>query len=244
MLPFYDMPKVARFLACILVLILATASAAIANEKGMVLDGSTRSSAILLRNAHRAPIKKVEDAYQLDLQLVSERYRLSPTDVIAVTFPQSPALNQVLTVQPDGFIHMARVGDVRVAGLTTDETLASIQSAYSLVLQNPVANLELKDFKRPYFIVAGAVRNPGKYDLRGFTPVTEAIATAGGFNRSAKDSSVLLFRREGNDWFEVQQVNFKKLFEGKDVTDDVEIRPGDMLVVPATFLSRLRHFIF
>jgi polysaccharide export outer membrane protein len=139
---------------------------------------------------------------------------------------------------------MAKVGDVRVEGLTTDETLASIQSAYALVLQNPVANVELRDFKRPYFIVAGAVRSPGKYDLRGFTSATEAIATAGGLSGSARHSSALLFRRSGNDWDQVRQLNLKKLFEGRDVTEDVEIRPGDMLVVPETLLSRIRHSIF
>jgi polysaccharide export outer membrane protein len=237
-------PILATSVVCSLAFILAAPPAAIANEKAVAFDASARSSAAFVRSAHRAPIKTIEDTYQLDEQSGGERYRLSPSDVIAITFPQTPALNQVVTVQPDGFVHMARVGDVRVGGLTTDETLASIQSAYALVLQNPAAALELKDFKRPYFIVAGAVRNPGKYDLRGFTPVTEAIATAGGFDGSANHSSVLLFRRSGNDWYQVRQLNFKKLFEGRDITEDVDIRAGDMLVVPTTVLSRIRHFIF
>ena len=210
--------KFAGLLVCSVALVVGTTAAALANDKTMAFDGSSRASAVSVRSPHRAPITTIGDAYQLDLQLSTQRYRLSPSDVITVVFPQAPALNQVLTVHPDGFIHMAQVGDIHVEGLTTDETLASIQSAYALVLRNPAATLELKDFKRPYFIVEGAVRNPGKYDLRGFTSITEAIATAGGFNGSAKDSSVMVFRRAGNDWSEVQQVNFKKLFEGKGIT--------------------------
>ena len=136
---------------------------------------------------------------------------------------------------------MTRVGAVHLAGLTAEEALASIQSAYALTIDNPVVTLELKDFKRPYFIVSGEVRKPGKYDLRGYTSITEALATAGGFNEFAKRLSVLLFRRAGDEWYAVKALDLKKLLEGREVNEDIEIRAGDMIVVPATAFSKVRR---
>jgi polysaccharide biosynthesis/export protein len=198
----------------------------------------------LVRGVHKAPIGSIQDAYQLDLRDGTQRYRLSPSDVILVTFPRFPELNQTITLQPDGFVTMAEIGDIRLAGLTTEGALAAIQSAYSLTLNEPLITIELRDFNRPYFIVSGEVRRPGKYDLRGFTSATEALATAGGFKASARRSSVLLFRRAGDDWYDVKPLNVKKLLEGRGINEDVEIRDGDMIVVPSTVFSRIKRTIF
>jgi polysaccharide export outer membrane protein len=189
----------------------------------------------------REPIGIIQDTYQLDAGYGSARYRLAPSDVLAISFPHMPAFNQTVTIEPDGFATMAHVGAIHLAGLTADEALASIQSAYALKIDEPMVILELKNFKRPYFIVSGEVRKPGKYDLRGYTSITEALATAGGFNEFAKRSSVLLFRRAGDEWYAVKTLNLKKLLEGREVNEDVEIRAGDMIVVPASPLSKIRR---
>jgi len=196
-----------------------------------------------ITTAHKVPLKEADDAFQLDLRHQSQRYRLSPSDQIQVSFPFTPAFDQALTIQPDGFVTAAEIGDIRLEGLTTEQASEVIQARYARILDNPVVSVELKDFRRPYFIVAGEVNKPGKYELRGFTSVTEALAVAGGFNGAARRSLVLLFRRAGNEWYEVKALNLKRFFQGQDVSEDVEIRPGDMLVVSATVFSRIRRLI-
>lgn len=191
--------------------------------------------------AHELP--PVIDAYQTDIQIEMQHYRLCPSDVILVKFPFAPAFNQRLTIQPDGVATMAGIGNIRLEGLTTQEALESIQSGYASILNAPVVTIELEDFKKPYFIVVGEVKKPGKYDLRGFTSVSEALGAAGGFGKDAKLSSVLLFRRSGNDWYEVKPLNLKRLFTGREVSEDVQLRPGDMLVVPSTAFSRIRRLV-
>lgn len=192
--------------------------------------------------AHELP-SPVIDAYKTDLQIGMQDYRLCASDVILVKFPFAPAFNQRLTIQPDGVATLAGIGNIRLEGLTTREALESIQSGYARILDAPLVTIELEDFKKPYFIVVGEVNKPGKYDLRGFTSVTEALGAAGGFGKDAKLSSVLLFRRSGNDWYEVKPLNLKRLFTGREVTEDVQLRPGDMLVVPSTAFSRIRRLI-
>jgi polysaccharide export outer membrane protein len=177
------------------------------------------------------------------LQRRNARYRLCASDAITLTFPLTPEFDQTVNVQPDGFVSLAGAGDVHVEGLTTAESVLAVQAAYSKILHDPLVTIELKDFNKPYFIVGGQVSKPGKFDLRGYTTATEAIAMAGGFNDSAKHSQVLLFRRVNNNWLAVQSLDLKHILRGQDVREDVEIQPGDMLFVPQNLISKIEKFI-
>jgi protein involved in polysaccharide export with SLBB domain len=180
---------------------------------------------------------------QPEIQHRDTRYRLCASDVIALTFPLTPEFDQTINIQPDGFASLAGAGDVRLEGLTIDESIAAIRTAYAGVLHDPLITVELKDFNRPYFIVSGEVGRPGKYDLRGDTRATEAIAIAGGFNDASKHSAVLLFRKVNNDWYEVKPLNLKRILQGHEVNEDPEIRAGDMLYVPQNMVSKVKKFI-
>jgi polysaccharide export outer membrane protein len=171
------------------------------------------------------------------------RYRICASDVIGLTFPLTPEFNQTVNIQPDGFASLAGAGDVRLEGLTTQEAAAAIRAAYAKILHDPIITVELKDFNKPYFIVNGQVNHPGKFDLRGNTSATEAVAIAGGFNDSAKHSQVLIFRRVDDDWTEVKLLNLKKILQGHDVQEDTEIRAGDMVFVPQNLISKVKKFI-
>lgn len=177
------------------------------------------------------------------LQRRDSRYRLCASDVIEVTFPLTPEFNQTVSVQPDGFVSLAGARDVRLEGLTTRESVEAIRAAYANVLKDPLVTVDLKDFNKPFFTVGGQVNHPGKYDLRGPTSVTQAIAVAGGFNEAARHSQVLLFRRQSDAWYEVKSLNLKKILRGRDLNEDTELRPGDMLYVPQNFISKAKKFI-
>ncbi|HUA01090.1 MAG TPA: polysaccharide biosynthesis/export family protein [Candidatus Aquilonibacter sp.] len=186
---------------------------------------------------------QVQPAGGVDLQRRNERYRLCASDVIALTFPLTPEFDQTVNIEPDGFASLAGAGDVHLAGLTADESVEVIRAAYSGILHDPLITIELKDFNRPYFVVGGAVNRPGKYDLRGSTHASQAIAIAGGFNDTSKHSQVLLFRQVNSDWYEVKPLNLKRILQGHEVNEDAEIRPGDMLYVPQNTLSKIKRFI-
>lgn len=202
---------------------------------------NTPDKAIEAPNAHSTTIEPRDKS--LDLAHRDDRYHLCATDVIAVGFPLTPEFNQTIVIQPDGFATLAGVGDVHLQGLTTEQSVQAIRAAYSKVLHDPVVTVELNKFVEPYFIVGGQVRQPGKYDLRGHTTATEAIAIAGGFNHDAKHSQVLLFRRVNDDWFEVKDLNLKRILQGRDLAEDPEIRSGDMLFVPQNMISKVKRLI-
>lgn len=189
------------------------------------------------------PAVNSSDASRPALERRGGRYQLCASDSIAVTFPLTPEFSQTVNIQPDGFASLSGAGDVRLEGLTTGQAVTAIEAAYAKILHNPIVTVELKDFNKPYFTVSGQVHKPGKFDLRGYTTATEAVAIAGGFNESAKHSQVLLFRRKNDDWYEVRPLDLKRILQGHGVSEDAEIRPGDMLFVPQNFISKIKKFI-
>jgi polysaccharide export outer membrane protein len=171
------------------------------------------------------------------------RYRITPGDVIELTFVYVPEFNQSLTVQPDGYVSLRGVRDLHAQGRTVPEFQQELLEAYAAVLRDPVVSVVLKEFEKPYFVAAGEVAHPGKFDLRGATTVTQALAFAGGTTKSAKSSQVILFRHFSSDLLEVKQINVKKMYSSRDLSEDVVLRPGDTVFVPTSMISQLGAFL-
>jgi polysaccharide export outer membrane protein len=171
------------------------------------------------------------------------RYQLVRDDVLQLNFALTPEFNQLVTVQPDGFITLLGVGDLHVEGQTVPDVTESIRAAYSKTLHNPILTVRLTEFEKPYFIAGGEVGHPGKFELRGDTTLVQAVAIAGGFTEASKHSQVWLFRRVSNDWVETKQFDLKKMLKVGNLSEDAHLRPGDMLYVPKNMLSKVKRFI-
>lgn len=173
---------------------------------------------------------------------IGGRYRLTPGDVLELRFPFVPELDQTLTIQPDGYVTLREGGEFRFQGRTVPEARQLILEAYAGIVRSPVLSLTLKEFEKPYFIASGEVTRPGKYELRGATTVTQALALAGGFNSKAKASQVVVFRRL-DDGITVRELDVKKMYAARDFSEDPLLRPGDMVFVPQSGWSRVAPFI-
>lgn len=184
-----------------------------------------------------------ENGEARELQERNARYQLSKGDTFDLAFPFTAEFNQTVTVQPDGYITLIGLGDLYVAGRTIPEVRVLLHTEYSKILHDPVVNVVMKDFEKPYFIASGEVARPGKYDMRADTTLTEAIAVAGGFTQSAKHSQVLLFRRVSNNWVEVKRLDVKKMFRAANLSEDLHLQPGDMFFVPQNGISKFGKYI-
>lgn len=171
------------------------------------------------------------------------RYLVRESDVLQITFQLTPEYDQTVTVQPDGFINLRGVGDMHIAGKAVPELVAALRKAYGQFLHDPVIDVELKDFEKPYFIAGGEIGRPGKYELRGETTVAEGISIAGGFTDKAKHSEVVLFHRVPGGWDQARRLDVKRMLASKDLTEDLQIRPGDLIYVPKSKMSKIRQFI-
>jgi polysaccharide biosynthesis/export protein len=177
------------------------------------------------------------------LQQRYPRYKVQAGDQFDVNFELSPEFNQTVTVQPDGFVTLRGVGDLHVAEQTVPELTETLRRAYGGILHDPLISVMLKDFEKPYFVADGQLGKPGKYDLRGDTTLTQAIAMAGGFTESSKHSQVLLFRRVSDQWTEAKIFNIKKMEHEGNLSEDPFLHPGDMLFVPKNTFSKIQKFI-
>lgn len=171
------------------------------------------------------------------------RYQLRKGDTFDVDFPFSPEFNQALSVQPDGFVTLKAVGDVHVENQTVPELTQTLKTAYAKILHDPVVTVSLKDFEKPYFIAAGQVGRPGKYDLRSALTVTEAVAIAGGFTEKSKHSEVVLYRPAPGGGFDAKVLNVKKLLASRNLSEDLRLEPGDVVYVPQNKYSKVRPFL-
>ena len=175
--------------------------------------------------------------------VTAERYRLQPGDVLEVQFRYSPEFNQTVTVQPDGYISLEISGDARVAGMTVEQTRQVILKTASTRLRDPIATVILKEFQRPYFVVAGEVAQPGKIEMRERITAIQAIMLAGGMKESARSSQVVVFRQINSQMAEVKLLNLKNIRRTSDLENDLTLQPGDMVYVPRDKISKIERFM-
>jgi polysaccharide export outer membrane protein len=170
-------------------------------------------------------------------------YTLQIGDVITLDYRLTPEFNQTVTVQPDGCVNLEVVGNVKVAGLTLDQVHDEIVKVASNDLNHPELSVTLKEFQQPYVVVAGEVARPGKIEIRENTTALQAVMLAGGFTSSARDTQVILFRHINADTAEVRRLNLHDIKKDSQLERDIDLEPGDMLLVTRNKLENLSHFM-
>jgi polysaccharide export outer membrane protein len=170
-------------------------------------------------------------------------YRLRESDTVEIKFTFSPEFDQTLTVLPDGFVSLKAAADTYAEGLTILELQDSVRSAYAPILRDPDVSVILSGFEHPFFVAGGQVGRPGKYELRSPTSVAEAIAIAGGFTEQAKHSQVVLFRKVSDGVVETHVLNVKAMLAARNLEEDLELKPGDLLFVPQNRISKIRKYL-
>jgi polysaccharide biosynthesis/export protein len=242
--------KKTRFIAGFLTIVAVAGFARERQPSGAAIPGSKDAEALFamatdMSSTPKSPSGPATDQNPAvrEFQDRYPRYELRPSDVITISFAFTPDLNQSVTVQPDGFIALAQVGELHAASQTIPHLRQMITDAYAGILRDPVINVELKEFEKLYLTVFGQVHSPGKLDLRGATTVVGAIGAAGGFTGDAKHSQVVLFRRVSSQWIRVRVINVKQMLNSGDLAEDAQVQPGDLIYVPKNALSKVRPWI-
>lgn len=172
-----------------------------------------------------------------------ERYVLHPGDVLDIQYRYTPEFNQTVTVQPDGYISLEIGGDVKVGGRNLDQVRSGILAKARTRLASPELTVILKEFQKPYVVVAGEVGQPGKFEMREKLTALQAVLLAGGFKDSAKSSQIVVFRKLNAEMAEVKILNFKTLKSTADLENDLSLQPGDMILVPRNRLSKIERYV-
>lgn len=166
-------------------------------------------------------------------------YRIHPGDQMNIQFTYTPDLNQAVTVQPDGYIVLPTTGQVQVGGRTVDEAIKLIEDRASEHLKDPQVAIVLTDFQKPYFIVAGQVNAPLRYEMREPTTALKAVMLAGGIKPSGKEKTVVVFHDMDTSTPQVRVLNLKKVTDPRIFEHDMELSSGDIVYVPRTTMDRV-----
>jgi polysaccharide biosynthesis/export protein len=221
-----------------LVILMVGVSGAVFGQTGQSTPNTAPAAVQAIPVSDDAPATAERPA----LQHRHPRYKVSRDDTMSVSFPLVPEFNQKVTVQPDGYITLQNVGSVFVLGMTVPEVVETLKKTYAKVLHDPIIDVDLTDFQKPFYVVSGQVGKPGQFELRHDTTVSEAIATAGGFLPTAK-TQVFVYHRVDAGWVEVKKLSLKDLLNGKNVNEDIQMQPGDMVFVPEKFITNFRKYV-
>jgi polysaccharide export outer membrane protein len=170
-----------------------------------------------------------------------EGYVVGAPDLLLVTVLPEPVISREVRVRPDGMISIDLVGDVQAAGRTPVEISATIQQEISRFKRDAAVNVMVIDAPSQFVTIYGEVARPGTYALATETRVTEAIGQVGGTRLFASLNNIRVIRTNGVDT-EVIGVRLGDIQKG-DLSTNLVIREGDLIVVPPTALARVGYVI-
>ena len=158
-------------------------------------------------------------------------YVIGPEDVLTVVFWRDKDLSGDVTVRPDGMISLPLLNDIQAAGLTPDQLRLQLTERAGRLMEEPTVTVVVKAINSRRVYLTGNVAKPGAYAISGPTTVLQLIATAGGLLEYAKSKNIRIMRTE-NGKAVSYKFNYKDVTAGKNLKQDILLKPGDTIIVP------------
>ena len=167
-----------------------------------------------------------------------ERLTLGPGDVLNLGLFGQPEMSaQDITIGPDGRVSFLEAQDILVTGLTIDELRARMDEELGKYHRAPHTLITPIAFRSKKYYMLGKVMVKGAFVLDRPLTVLEAIARAKGFENGLVNRSVVdladfshsFLARDGKRL----PLNFEKLFESGDLSQNIPIEPGDYIYIAA-----------
>jgi polysaccharide biosynthesis/export protein len=217
---------VALKLALLLAIGFATASMAAQTADG---NGAPKGDAVSSTNAvgdKPAPAAQAGPATPAQ----DSDYVIGADDFLKIVVWKETELTETLPVRPDGKISMPLLGDVAAAGMTPTELAASIQQKLKKYISDPRVTVVVAAMNSRRVFVTGEVAHSGAIPLLPHMTVLQALSSAG-FTQFANLKAIYVLRNEGGRQTKLP-FNYKEVVKGQRQDENVELRPGDTIVVP------------
>jgi polysaccharide export outer membrane protein len=164
-------------------------------------------------------------------------FLLGPEDELEITVWKNLELSRVTTIRPDGLISMPLIGDIQAAGLTADVLSQRIaERLKQYFAATPAVSVSVRTINSYSVYVLGEVVKPGKYQLKSYITVLQAISLAGGFTIYASKNKLQVLRMTENGDHKRQEIRiplrYSDLVSGQGEPGNIVLFSGDTLVVP------------
>jgi len=175
-------------------------------------------------------------------------YLIAPRDKIGVFVWRSPELSTSVPVRPDGKVSLPLINELQAAGKTPLDLAKDIEKALRPFVQVPKASVVVQEFANNdsrTVQVLGEVNDPKSVPYRPYITLLDLIVAAGGLTEFADGNSAKLIRREsgpvkeggeGGESGATYSVKLDDLIADGNLEKNARLRPGDLVVVPASLL--------
>jgi len=159
-------------------------------------------------------------------------YVIGPEDVLTVVFWREKDMSSdSVVVRPDGMISMPLLNDVKAAGLTPEQLRDQLTKAAEKFVEGPTVSVVVKAINSRKVFITGQIGKPGPYPLAGPTTVLQLIAMAGGVHEFADAKNITILRTENGRQVALR-FNYKDVMKRKNLQQNIELKPGDTIIVP------------
>lgn len=157
----------------------------------------------------------------------SNAYKVGPADVLSIRVWNEAQFSGPVTVQDNGHITLPLVGDLDAGNKTPNEIQEIIAKALTKYVVKPLVTVTVQSVGSKKYYMDGLVARPGEYLLITPTTVFEAISKASGLQEFANPKKIYVLRGAQRIPF-----NYKEVIHGKNMAQNIQLQPGDHVVVP------------
>lgn len=157
-------------------------------------------------------------------------YVIGADDVLRISVWKEPDLSETLPVRPDGKISMPLLNDIPAAGLTPLQLKDSITEKLKKYIADPRVTVVVTAMNSRRVFVTGEVVHSGPMVLLPHMTMLQALSQAG-FSQFANLKAIYLLRTENGRQVKLP-FNYKEVVKGNHQEQNIQLKPGDTLVVP------------
>ena len=174
----------------------------------------------------------------------NSHYTLGVNDVLSITVSRHPEVSGDFYINSEGKIQYEFVGDLKILGMTKDEVKDLVTNSLSKYIVTPDVTVKIIGYNSKVVYVIGEVGAPGKIYMHGDTiTVREALLQAGLPLLSASMKKSRLVTPADSGKAERKYVNVEALLYDGDLRENLMMKPGDVLYIPATILTKAMRAI-
>ena len=162
---------------------------------------------------------------------VGPEYVIGPADSLEINVWKENDLDAKVPVRPDGKISLPLLGDVTASGFTPTQLAADLSQRLKKYVDDPRVTVVVTAVNSRRIYIVGEVVRTGAYPLLGNMTVLQALSAAGGFSAFASLKNIYILRNQDGTQVKLP-FNYKKVIKGENMQQNVQLRPGDTIVVP------------
>jgi polysaccharide biosynthesis/export protein len=164
-------------------------------------------------------------------------YQIGAGDSLNIFVWRNPELTTSVTVRPDGRVSVPLIEDLYVEGKNPSDLSREIESELAVYIQDPLVTVIVGGFVGTFpqqVRIVGQASQPKSIPYRANMTVLDVVIQTGGLTEFADGNNTTLVRVEGGESKEYR-VRLADLLDDGDISANVALLPGDILIVPETF---------